>query len=185
MITRPDFCAPGPILETERLILRPTAAEDFEGWAKFMADPVATRFLTTVPRSTAWRGFATMAGSWVVRGFGMFSVIEKSSGQWVGRLGPWMPEGWPGTEVGYALAQEFWGKGYATEGCTAAIDWAFAELGWTEVIQSIDPENVASQAVAKRLGAKNRGPGKLPAPLEHVKIEIWGQSREEWEARER
>src|SRR5690606_16389669 len=91
--------APGPTLETERLILRPPALEDFDAYAAFMADEQATRFLGGVQsRSVAWRGFATLGGSWALLGYGMFSVIEKSSGRWVGRLGPWMPEGWPGTE---------------------------------------------------------------------------------------
>lgn len=43
--------------------------------------------------------FTLEAGAWTIRGFSMFSVIEKDSGQWIGRLGPWQPEGWPGTEV--------------------------------------------------------------------------------------
>ena len=89
-----------------------------------------------------------MAGAWAMQGFAMFSIIEKSSGRWIGRLGPWVPEGWPGTEVGWGLLRDAWGKGYATEGATAAIDWAFAHLGWSEVIHTIGPENVASQAVA-------------------------------------
>jgi len=168
-------------LETERLILRPTAPEDFEGWAAFMADEEATRHLGGVqPRSVAWRGFLSMAGAWTIQGFAMFSVIEKSSGRWVGRLGPWMPEGWPGTEVGWGIVREAWGKGYATEGAIATIDWAFEHLGWTEVIHTIAPENAASQVVARKLGSKNLRPGRLPAPFDHVPIDIWGQSREEW-----
>jgi len=171
-------------LETERLILRPTAPEDFEGWAAFMADEESARFVGGVqPRSVAWRGFHTMAGAWAMQGYAMFSVIEKSSGRWIGRLGPWMPDGWPGTEVGWGLAREAWGKGYATEGAIAAIDWAFAHLGWTEVIHVIAPENIASQGVAKRLGSRKLRPGRLPAPFQDSEIDVWGQSREEWFAR--
>jgi RimJ/RimL family protein N-acetyltransferase len=175
---------PDAHLETGRLILRPTAPEDFEGWAAFMADEESARHLGGVqPRSVAWRGFLSMAGAWAMQGFAMFSVIEKSSGRWIGRLGPWMPEGWPGTEVGWGIVRDACGKGYATEGAIAAIDWAFANLGWTEVIHTIAPENTASQIVAQKLGSKNLRPGSLPAPYEHVRIDIWGQSREEWLAR--
>lgn len=178
--------APGPTLETARLILRPTAAEDFDGFAALMGDAETARFLGGAqPRSTAWRSMCTMAGAWVTRGHAMFSVIEKDTGRWVGRLGPWTPEGWPGTEVGWGLLRETWGKGYATEGATAAIDWAFDHLGWTEVIHCIDPDNVPSQKVAERLGSRNRGPGKMPPPFETAPIEIWGQTREEWRARRR
>ena len=174
----------GPIIETERLTLRPPVAEDFDAWAPMMADEEATHFLGGVqPRSTAWRGFCGMAGAWSLYGFGMFSVIERSTGQWIGRLGPWRPEGWPGTEVGWGLVREAWGKGYATEGAAAAIDWAFDHLGWTDVIHCIDPQNTPSQAVATRLGSRNLGPGQLPAPLDTLPMEIWGQSRDAWRAR--
>ncbi len=176
----------GPVLETERLILRPTALEDFEPWTAFMADAGAARFIGgPQPRSAAWRGLCSMAGAWSLYGYAMFSVIEKASGRWVGRLGPWKPDSWPGTEVGWGLVREVWGKGYATEGATAAIDWAFDHLGWTDVIHCIDPENAPSQAVARRLGSRNLGVGALPAPFEAAPIEIWGQSREAWRVRRR
>ncbi|AKU95364.1 acetyltransferase, GNAT family [Labilithrix luteola] len=174
----------GPTLHTERLILRPQTQEDFDGWAAFMADPEAARFVGGVqPRAGAWRGFATMAGSWSLLGFGMFSVIERATGRWIGRLGPWRPDGWPGTEVGWGLAREAWGKGYAREGAIAAIDWAFDHLGWDEVIHCIDPENEPSRALAARLGSRLRGPGQLPPPLDNIRIDIWGQTRAEWRAR--
>ena len=171
----------GPTLETARLILRPTAREDLDGFAALAADEEAARFIGGVqPRSVAWRAMCGMAGSWALNGFGMFSVIEKETGQWVGRLGPWRPEGWPGTEVGWGLLPSAWGKGYAAEGATAAIDWVFDSLGWTEVVHCIAPENVRSAATAQRLGSTNRGPAKLPAPYEASIIDLWGQSREAW-----
>ncbi|HYD43650.1 MAG TPA: GNAT family N-acetyltransferase [Phenylobacterium sp.] len=174
----------GPTLETERLILRPPAPEDFDPWAEFMADEEASRFIGgPLVRAASWRGFCSMAGAWAMFGFAMFSVVEKSSGRWIGRLGPWVPEGWPGTEVGWGVVREAWGKGYATEGATAAIDWAFDHLGWTEVIHCIDPENTASQRVAQRLGSRNLGPTRMPAPFEHMPVDAWGQSREAWRAR--
>ena len=176
----------GPVIETERLILRPPRVEDFDPWAAVMEDPVASRFIGgPQPRSGSWRGFCTVAGAWSMFGFAMFSVIEKASQRWIGRLGPWKPEGWPGPEVGWGLAREAWGKGYATEGATAAIDWAFERLGWTKVIHCIDPLNGPSQAVARRLGSSNLGEGTLPAPYDTTQLEIWGQSRENWRARSR
>lgn len=174
----------GPTLETERLILRPPIQEDFALWQLFSADEETTRFIGGVQKPpAAWRGMATLAGSWALKGFAMFSVIEKSSGRWIGRLGPWQPEGWPGTEVGWGIAREATGKGYATEGASAAIDWAIDHLGWTDVIHCIDPDNVASQNVARRLGSANRGPGKMPPPFEDAPIDIWGQSAAQWKAR--
>ena len=171
-------------LETDRLVLRPIRREDFAAFAAFLADAESTRHLGgPQPRAVAWRTFLAMAGAWAMQGFAMFSVIEKASGAWVGRVGPWQPEGWPGTEVGWGIARDRCGLGYATEAATAAIDWAFDALGWSEVIHVIDVGNAASQAVARKLGSRNRGRGQLPAPYEAVIIDVWGQTREEWRAR--
>jgi RimJ/RimL family protein N-acetyltransferase len=173
-----------PVLETPRLLLRPTRREDFDSWAEFMGDEPSARHLGGVQsRSLAWRSFHVMAGVWHMQGFAMFSVIEKGSGRWVGRVGPWQPEGWPGTEVGWGISRERWGRGYATEAAVAAIDWAFDALGWSEVIHVIAPDNAASQAVARKLGSRNRGRGRLPAPFESAVVDVWGQTREEWRKR--
>lgn len=171
-------------LETPRLLLRPPAPEDFDAFAAFQGDAEVMRFLGSAaqPRSVAWRNFLTMAGAWTIQGYGMFSVIEKESGRWVGRVGPWQPEGWPGTEVGWGILRECWRRGYATEAATAAIDWAFDRLGWTEVIHVIDVDNVASQGVARRLGSRNRGRGRLPEPYSTHVIDVWGQTKAEWRA---
>lgn len=164
--------------------MRAPAAEDFEAWVEFVSDEETMRFLGGAQaRSVAWRGLCTVVGSWTIRGFGMFSVIEKSTSRWVGRLGPWQPEDWPGTEVGWGLARESWGRGYATEGATACMDYVFDVLGWTEAIHTIEPGNAASQAVAKRLSSTLWGPAKMPAPYEETIVETWGQTREQWLAR--
>src|SRR3546814_12900274 len=86
-------------IDTDRLILRPPRAGDFDAYAANMADAEAARFIGgQQARAVAWRGFLASAGAWTIQGFSMFSVIEKSSGQWIGRLGPWHPEGRPGPE---------------------------------------------------------------------------------------
>lgn len=176
--------APEPRLETDRLILRLPEARDFEAWALFAADEEAARYLGGAqPRPAAWRGMAQMAGAWRLRGFSMFSVEEKSTGRWVGRVGPWQPEGWPGTEVGWGIVRACWGRGYAREAASAAIDWAFGSLGWDEVIHCIVPQNANSQAVARKLGSRILRRTHLPAPYDHLEVDVWGQSRDEWMAR--
>jgi len=174
----------GPILETERLQLRPPRPDDFESWARMAADPVATRFLGGPQcRSAAWRNICVFTGAWIVRGFSNFSIIEKATGRWIGRAGPWQPEGWPGTEVGWALDRSAWGKGYATEVAARCIDWAFENLGWIEVIHVINPANKASVSVALRLGSRRRGSTPLPWPFETVTADIYAQDRPKWCAR--
>lgn len=174
----------GPTLETERLILRPPVLEtDFEPWCAFMADEEAARFIGKVQTPpVVWRTMCVIAGAWALQGYSMFSVIEKATGRWVGRLGPWRPHGWPGGEVGWGLIRDCWGKGYATEGAAAAIGWAFDALGWDEVIHTIEAENAPSKAVARRLGSTVLRHAVLPAPLE-TPVEVWGQTRDQWRTR--
>lgn len=174
----------GPLLVTSRLILRPPAREDLEPWIAFSADPETMRFLGGVQgRSEAWRSLCAMAGSWHIAGFAMFSVIERSTGRWIGRIGPWHPEGWPGNEVGWGIARDYAGQGYAHEAAVAAIDYVFDRLDWPDVIHCIDPENTASAALAQRLGSRLLRPVTLPPPLDKLRMDAWGQSAEEWRAR--
>lgn len=175
----------GPSLETARLLLRPPSVDDFEGWAALMADVEHVRFIGGAqPRPVAWRGLLTMVGAWAATGFGMFSVVERSTGRWIGRAGPWSPEGWPGTEIGWSFLRDACGRGYATEAAQASMEWAFESLGWTDVIHSIDPDNIASIAVARRLGSRYRSVGcVLPEPFNTVPVQLWGQTRDECRAR--
>jgi RimJ/RimL family protein N-acetyltransferase len=173
-------------IETARLILRVPRLDDLDAWAAMMSDEQTARFIGGVAsREVMWRGLMTMIGAWHATGVSMFSVIERATGRWVGRLGPWMPEGWPGPEVGWAIVRHCWARGYATEGATAAMDFAFDRLGWTDIIHSIAPDNAASQQVARKLGSRNRGPGQLPPPFAASPVDIWGQTREEWRQRMR
>ena len=175
----------GPLSVTERLILRPPAAEDFEAAVAFHADPDTMRFLGgPKERSEAWRAWCTMAGSWHIEGFGMFSMIERASGRWIGRAGPWRPADWPVAEVGWGVSKEFAGKGFAYEAAGAAIDYAFDQLRWDAVHHVIDPENTASIALAERLGSGKMGPTRMPAPFGDKQVDCYGQSREAWKARQ-
>jgi len=176
----------GPRLETERLILRPPAPEDFEPYRAFMALD-ATRFIGGPQnRTVAWRGLATIIGAWTLNGYSMFSFVEKATGRWIGRGGPWFPDGWPGAEVGWAIVPEAQRQGYAREASVAAMDWVFETLGWSEVIHCIDPANEASIAVARSLGSDLLRTGeRAPAPFADITWDIYGQTRDAWRARRR
>jgi len=173
-----------PVLETERLTLRLPQASDLDSWTAMNADSETMRFIGGVAgRSETWRQLCTMRGAWDIAGFAMFSVIERATGAWVGRLGPWEPEGWPGKEVGWGVAPQFAGRGYAYEATVAAMDYAFDVLGWPNVIHTIDPANHRSIALAKRLGSTNQGPTRLPDPFQDAPVDAWGQSAGQWRAR--
>ncbi len=161
-------------------MLRIPRESDLDDWAAQMAHPEAMRFLGGPQgRAAAWRHMATMVGGWHLRGCGFFSVLEKATGRWVGRVGAWFPEGWPGTEVGWGISAEVQRRGYATEAAAACIDWAFEALGWTEVIHCIDAENLPSIRVATKLGSRKIGHEPNLQPF-GTSADIYGQTREEW-----
>jgi RimJ/RimL family protein N-acetyltransferase len=174
----------GPFLMTERLILRPPSADDMDGWAAFASDPETNRFLGgTKSRAEAWRSLCAMTGAWTIRGFAMFSMIRRDTGEWIGRAGPWQPEGWPGKEIGWGVMRAHEGKGFAKEAAIASMDYVFDVLGWDDVIHTIDPGNTASIALATRLGSTNLGPTRLPEPYLDARVDAYGQSKEQWAAR--
>ena len=173
----------GPTLTTARLTLRPPREEDFDAFANLMADPRAMDFIGGAQvRPVAWRTFTQMAGQWAMSGYGFFLVWETATDKLVGRVGTHSPDGWPGTEVGWAIAGEAHRKGYAVEAATAAMDWAFDTLDWDEVIHCINPQNEPSMGVARRLGSRVLREAMLPPPIDQPCV-VWGQSAAEWRAR--
>lgn len=167
-------------LETDRLIMRLPVESDLDGWAAFDSDERATEFFGgPKSRASSWEMLSAVAGMWALRGCGLFSVFEKKSGLWIGRVGPWKPEG-ATAEIGWAILPSSWGKGYATEGARAAIDWAINSLGWTQICHCIDAENAASIRVAHKLGAQWL---RVDHDAHGKPTQVYGQSSEHWQAR--
>lgn len=180
----PEPPMPQPTLLTPRLVLRVPGLADLDPWAAVMQDEETCRYIGGVqPRSMVWRALMCMIGAWHETGVSMFSVLRRDTGEWIGRIGPWQPDGWPGREVGWTIARHAWGQGYAQEAAQACMDYAVGVLGWDEVIHTIDPANLASQKLAQRLGSRRIGPGRLPPPHHEAPVEIWGQSAAEWRMR--
>jgi RimJ/RimL family protein N-acetyltransferase len=174
-----------PRLETERLIMRGPEASDFEFFAAMMGKPDVARYIALAPmtRAEAWRALSSAIGHWVMRGYGAWTVLRKSDGAYVGRVGMINPEGWPGLEIGWTLDQPFWGMGYATEAAAAAMRYAFLTQPVDRLISNIDPENKASQAVAMRLGEAKGERSFLTFAGKDFPIDIWFITREEWRKR--
>jgi RimJ/RimL family protein N-acetyltransferase len=173
----------GPVIETERLKLRQWCGDDVAANTAMLSDPGTARYITVdgKPITTelaGWRNAAVMAGHWALHGVGMFVVEEKSTGKYVGRVGPWFPPGWPGFEVGWGIAREFRGMGYASEAARASIDWSFATFELDQIMHVIDCENTLSQAVARRLGAER---GSQIDLFGHV-ADVWITRRDGWMA---
>jgi RimJ/RimL family protein N-acetyltransferase len=170
------------ILETDRLLLRWFREDDFPEFLAMSSDPEVMKFIGGKPLTQfeAWKSMAGYIGHWYFRGYGVWAVEEKSSGKLVGRIGFMNPPGWPGFELGWTLARENWGKGYATEGARRAMQYAFTEMNRERLISLIAPENVNSIRVAERLGERVQGETEL---LGH-QVFIYGISRDVWKQRQ-
>lgn len=147
-------------LETERLRLRMFRSGDLEAYCSMCADTAVMRFVgegKPLSRTDAWRHIAIFLGTWELRGYGMWAIDDRTTGEFVGRVGYFHPEGWPGVELGWSLARPFWGRGLATEAARASLEHGFKSFGLTHVISLIHPENQRSIAVAERLGQRLEG----------------------------
>jgi RimJ/RimL family protein N-acetyltransferase len=170
-----------PRLETERLILRGWETGDFDAFSAIQADREVMTFLGGVQeRNDAWRALASTIGHWALRGYGVWAVERKSDGAMMGRVGLINPEGWPGLEVGWTLGKPYWGQGYATEAAEAAMRFGFLTQPVERLISCIDPDNTASQAVAKRLGETKGERASLRIGGKDYPVDLWGITRSEW-----
>jgi RimJ/RimL family protein N-acetyltransferase len=143
-----------PVLETERLRLRPWREGDLDAFAAFCADEESRRFLGgAITRADAWRSMAVITGHWTLRGYGIWVIEDKATGQFAGYSGLWNPEGWPGPEVTWSVCAAFRCRGYAAEAALRARAYAYHELKWPTAISVIHPDNVPSRRVADRVGA--------------------------------
>lgn len=144
-----------PQIETTRLRLRGWQQTDLDAFAELNANPDFVRFLgqgVPISRFDSWKVLTMLTGHWVLKGFGIWVVEDKVSDEFLGRVGIWEPDGWPGIEVGWGIAPKHWGKGYAREAALASIDWGFKNLETDTLISVIHPDNHASKSVAAKVG---------------------------------
>jgi RimJ/RimL family protein N-acetyltransferase len=158
------------VLETERLRLRPVVADDVDAFERIFGDAEVMRFVA-YGRPYAHEEIVALVERILQRfeadGFGQLAVELQSDGQVIGRAGllPLDPATWQSgsrteigetaeIELGWTLAREAWGRGYATEAAAAARDWAFGELAMTRLVSIIQHGNDRSVRVAEKLGAR-------------------------------
>ena len=147
-------------LITERLLLRPFAPADGPIMHDIYADPAVMRYVGHGPHRTmsettaALRAYGDMLAR---RGFSFLAVEELATGRVIGDAGL-HPLGGTGPEIelGYTLARDVWGKGYATELGLALVLHARTVLGVPEVVAQVEPGNVASRHVLEKLGMRER-----------------------------
>lgn len=143
------------ILETNRLILRPLTEEDFDAWTAVLGDPeVMYAYEHGFSPEEVRQWIERQQERYAKDGFGLWALIEKTSGQLIGDCGITLQD-WNGREVpeiGYHLRRDRWHRGYASEAAAACRDHAFHVLGFREVYSIIRDSNLPSQRVALRTG---------------------------------
>lgn len=148
-----------PSLETDRLLLRGHCLDDFSHCAAMWGDPNVTRYILDRPQTQeeVWSRLLRYVGHWVFVGFGYWVIVEKRTGDFIGEAGfaDYKREIEPSLkgvpEIGWVLASNAHGKGFATEAVQAITAWGDTRFQIpTRCI--ISPDNLASFRVAAKCG---------------------------------
>jgi RimJ/RimL family protein N-acetyltransferase len=145
------------VVETERLRLRQFRDDDADAYAALCADPAVMEWLSgPMTREAVDTQLASFREHWAEHGFGLWCVTAPPDDTCLGFIGlaipTFAPDLLPAVEVGWRLAHDAWGKGYATEGARAAVDVAFGPLGLDHVVSITIVENRRSWRVMEKLG---------------------------------
>ena len=173
-----------PTLRSDRIALRALREDDTPALAKLHSDAEVVRFLGAgrpePSLGKAWDYIALHTGHWAMKGCGKWALTEASSDELIGRVGYIdCPFEWPGLELGWTIAREHWGKGYASEAARLALDWGFKTLDRNEIISIIHPDNTRSARVADRLGERLVRSWTAPSG---VALGVYAITRDEWHA---
>jgi RimJ/RimL family protein N-acetyltransferase len=146
-------------LETERLVLRPWRDDDLDALTLINADPEVMRYIldgSVRDREQSAAGVRKMRDGWARDGYGMFAVQVRATGELIGQAGlavpDFLPAVLPAVEIGWRLARDAWGHGYATEAASAALRFGFVSGGLDRVISIRHPANERSARVMEKLG---------------------------------
>ncbi len=142
-----------PTLETERLVLRPYLADDFEAFAAYFASARSIYTDGPVSRTTAWDLFTAGAGRWQIVGHGAWTIERRADGAAKGLVSLNTAITLPHPELGWILWEGFEGQGYAYEAARNARNFAYEILGWSDLLSGIHEDNQSSIRLAERLNA--------------------------------
>lgn len=161
--TRPMH-SQAPVIETDRLRLRPFTAADAPAMRALWQDEAAQRFLMGRPASDEeiWQRLLRYAGLWPLLGYGYWLIEEKATGAYAGDAGLAdfrRPFAWPvqdAPELGYALIPAMQGRGYAREAVSALLAWSDRELR-SPLVAFTQSEHIRSLRLAQAMGFETAG----------------------------
>jgi RimJ/RimL family protein N-acetyltransferase len=183
-----------PEIRTDRLLMRGWRETDKPAYAGLNADPLVMRhFPSTLTADQSGEMVDRIMARWAHDGLGLWAVERLDNGRFIGFVGLTAP-GWhldgvtPCVEIGWRLAAEHWGQGYAPEAAREALRFAFdhVDLPGDEVVSFTTTQNVASQRVMGKIGMRHDPARDFDHPMtpgwagqRHVLYRI---SRDEWQA---
>ena len=164
-------------LQTERLLLRGWENEDIDPFSALNADESVMEFFPEVrSRAETKKAIARFSNHFDKHNFGFFAAEELETGRFIGFIGlsnvGYETDFTPCVEIGWRLAVEHWGKGYATEGARACLEFGFQFLNLNKVYSFTPILNTRSENVMRKLGMKKVG------VFEHPRIETGHHLRE-------
>ncbi len=156
-------------IRTARLSLRRWVPEDRVPFAALNADPrVVEHLLAALSREESDALAARIEGHFEEHGFGLWALEIPGVAPFAGFVGLSIPRFQahftPCVEIGWRLAAERWGHGYATEAARAALDFGFEEIGLEEVLSFTVPGNLRSRRVMERIGMVHDAAGEFDHP---------------------
>ena len=179
-----------PELTTDRLLLRQWKDSDYEPFAAMNADPVVMEhFPALSTRAESDAVIERAEALFAERGFGLWAVEIKESGQFIGFTGLAVPRFeasfLPAVEIGWRLAKDAWGNGYAGEAARASLAYAFGPAGLDELVSFTARTNKPSRRVMERIGmtyAEEFDHPRLPSGHRLERHVLYRISRAQWEA---
>ncbi|MCB2201062.1 GNAT family N-acetyltransferase [bacterium] len=168
-------------LTTDRLILRELLESDFDALFRILGDPVVLEHYDAVADEEMTRRWLTGIRTGYERdGHSFFAVELPAEGEIIGICGLLMQpfEGKVYQEVAYLLAQQWWGRGYATEAARAVRDEGFERFGYDHLISVIEPANAPSVRVAERIGMILE---RIATFQDVTDAHIYGMTRDQWD----
>lgn len=161
---------PAPVLTTTRLVLRGWRDSDLEPFAALNADPAVMRhFPALLRREESDAAAGRIRAAFARQGWGLWAVEVPGEAEFIGFVGLASPRFQahftPCVEIGWRLAAPFWGRGLASEGARAALEFGFAEVGLDEIVAMAVPSNRASLRVMEKIGMRYDPAGDFDHPL--------------------
>ncbi|MEZ5343747.1 MAG: GNAT family N-acetyltransferase [Acidimicrobiales bacterium] len=185
---RQDGHADIPTLATPRLLLRGWNEDDIEPYVALCGSQRVMSYIgggRPLSRDEVHERLGRIDPFWAQHGFGLFSVVQESTGDFIGMCGfslpTFAPQIMPAVEIGWRLAENVWNQGYATEAAAAILDWGFATNDFPEVVAIVQRNNIRASHVVRRLGmvegmAMSVGPTNVATTLYRLTEARWQEA---------